>query len=102
MDNCYHLVEGVDPAHALATDAAIRAHPLRLDVHQGLADQRCHLVRPLDLPRAVPDDANVDLLVRVHRPRCLAQRGPTVTRPLSRLTLDAEPVPPPYHPLPGV
>src|SRR5919204_479943 len=40
----YHLVEGMAPAHALASHAAVRREdqPLRRDVLERLADEACH------------------------------------------------------------
>ena len=60
-----HLVIRVHAAHRLAAEAAVarQDQPLRLDVFERAADEVGDFLWPLDLQRAMADDAERDLLV---------------------------------------
>src|ERR1700722_15894206 len=63
----HHLVERMQPAHSLPTEAAIGRddQPVSIDVFQGAPDQIRNLLRPLHLQFAMAHDADRDLLALV-------------------------------------
>ena len=88
----------------MAAEAAIGAEhePLRLDVPQGIADERCHFIRLLDLQGAVAHHPDADFLVPADGSGDFGQLGAAVVGGLERDDIDVEAIEVGQHRLIGV